>query len=147
MPNLATALKSEIRRLARKEIRDQVGATKSAAAQHRRDIAALKRQVDSLTRKLDFLEAQEKRRVAQRAKGESEAGAKVRFSPKGLKSHRARLGLSLVEYGKLLGVSGPTVLAWERGGSRPTKERLGSLAELRTLGKREVQNRLELLNA
>ena len=48
MPTLASALNQEIRRLARKEIRSQMGATKSAAAQHGRDIAELKRQVRDL---------------------------------------------------------------------------------------------------
>ena len=44
MTNLATALKEEIRRLARKEIRAETLQTKRSSAQHRRDIAALKRQ-------------------------------------------------------------------------------------------------------
>ena len=45
MPNIATVLKEEIRRLARKEAKAQVAALKKASAQQRRDIAALKRQI------------------------------------------------------------------------------------------------------
>jgi hypothetical protein len=41
MPNLASILKEEIRRLARREIRSQVAVTKRLVAQHRRDIAQL----------------------------------------------------------------------------------------------------------
>jgi hypothetical protein len=43
MPNIASVLKDEIRRLAKKEIKAQVGPTQKAAAQYRRDIAKLKR--------------------------------------------------------------------------------------------------------
>ena len=51
MPNLASVMKDEIRRLARKEIQDQTGTTKKMAAQHRRDIAQLKRQVQAVGEK------------------------------------------------------------------------------------------------
>ena len=45
MPNIATAPRDEIRRLARQEIKAVIGATKQAVTQHRRDIAMLKRLV------------------------------------------------------------------------------------------------------
>src|SRR5262249_24468236 len=48
MPNIASLLKEEISRLSRREIRMQVEATKRATTQHRRHIAALKRQVAKL---------------------------------------------------------------------------------------------------
>jgi hypothetical protein len=43
MPNIASVLREEILRFAREETRNENAATKKAAAQHRRDIAALKR--------------------------------------------------------------------------------------------------------
>ena len=43
MTDIAKALKEEIRRLARKEIRAHVGTTRRATVQHRREIAQLKR--------------------------------------------------------------------------------------------------------
>ena len=64
MSNLAAALKEEVCRLARKEIKSQVGSTKQAVAQHRREIAALKRHVQE-QKKIAFLEAQERKRVAE----------------------------------------------------------------------------------
>ena len=45
MTNLAAALKEEIRRLARKEIKAQTGATAQAVGRYRREIAQLKRQL------------------------------------------------------------------------------------------------------
>jgi len=65
MSNLAAALKEEICRLARKEIKFQVDSTRQAVTQHRRDIAALKRQVQEQKKKIAFLEAQERKRVAE----------------------------------------------------------------------------------
>ena len=52
MPNIATALRDEIRRLSRQESRTQVEPTKKATAVHRRDIALLKRQVVLLERQI-----------------------------------------------------------------------------------------------
>ena len=58
MPNIATVLKEEISRLARKEIRNETAILKKGSAQHRRDIAALKRQVSTLQKKVSVLEKQ-----------------------------------------------------------------------------------------
>jgi N-acetylneuraminic acid mutarotase len=52
MPNIASVLKEEILRLARKEARSETNALKKASAQYRRDIAALKRQITDLQRKV-----------------------------------------------------------------------------------------------
>ena len=56
MPNIAAALRAEIARLTRKELRGQSGGLKKASTQHRRDIATLKRQVASLERQVSLLE-------------------------------------------------------------------------------------------
>ena len=144
MPNLASVLKEEICRLARKEIKTQVGVTKRAAAQHRRDIAELKRQVQALTKRLAFLESQEKRRVSKPA-SETPSG-RVRFSARWLKAHRQRLGLSAVDYGRLVGVAALTIYKWEGGKSKPRKEGMAALAAVRGLGRREALKRLAVLD-
>jgi transcriptional regulator with XRE-family HTH domain len=100
--------------------------------------------VASLRKSLAFLEAQEKRRVAERP-APSDLGD-IRFRASGLKSHRARLGLSARDYGRLVGVSGLTIYQWEGGKARPRKEQLAKLAAVRGLGKREAMKRLELLD-
>ena len=48
MPNIAAVLKTEIARLARKEIKQQTTAMKQASGAYRREIAALKRRVQAL---------------------------------------------------------------------------------------------------
>ena len=143
MPNLAKMLKEEIQRLARKEVRRQVRSARTASAQFRRDIAAMKRQLQRLAKSVAFLERQERGRLGQRPAPEAAEG--TRFSARGVKAHRTRLGLSARDYGRLVGVSGLTIYNWEAGSSRPRAPQLAALVAVRTLGKREAQKRLELL--
>ena len=143
MANLANVLKDEIRRLARKEIREQMGSTVKASAQFRREIAALKRQVEQQARQIAFLEAQEKRRLTEEPK--EEVAENARFSASGLKSHRKRLGLSAADFAKLVGVTAQTIYLWENGETRPRAKQLAALVDVRGIGKREAQKRLEML--
>lgn len=144
MPNLTSVLRDEIGRLSRKAIRKETKTTRRISAQHRRTLAELKRQVDDLLRRLTFLESQEKRRVSN-ATQTRDGAEKARFSPKWLKSHRQRLGLSAADYARLVGVSGLTVYNWEQGKSKPREQHMPRLAEVRALKKREAVRRLEML--
>lgn len=145
MPNLAAVLKDEIRRLARKEVRDQTAAMQKQLSTYRRDNAQLKRNVAELEKKLGFLEKQEKRRLEDTPEVTEEKVQSLRFSPKGVKRHRDKLSLSAADYGKLVGVSQLTIYNWEQGKSRPRPKQLASLAEVRGIGKREAQQRLEVI--
>ena len=143
MPNIASVLKDEILRLARKEARRETNALKKSSAQYRRDIAELKRRVAELQRKIAPLERQALRNApAQPAEVDAEH---VRFSAKGLRSQRQRLGLSAANYGKLIGVTGQTIYSWEAETSRPRKQQFAPITALRHIGKREAQARLEQL--
>jgi transcriptional regulator with XRE-family HTH domain len=142
MANFASALKAEVVRLARREIRGQTQALQKASAAHRRQIAALRRQVVALERKAKTLVKNSTRALPVAADGEAEGGS-VRFVAKGLKSLRARLGLSAGELGRLLGVSGQSVYNWENQKAVPRRAQVQALAQLRGLGKREVRARLE----
>src|SRR5579862_4173678 len=144
MPNIATAFRDEIRRLAKKEIKNVTGSTKHAVVQHRRDIAMLKRLVQGQQREIRFLKAQESRRLTQPTSPE-EPVTGLRFSARSVRAQRQRLGLSLEDFAKLVGVSGVTIYHWERGKVRPKEERLGALFALRHVGRRDVQKKLELL--
>ena len=64
MPNIASVLKQEITRLARKEVKTQSEAIRKASAQYRRDIAQLKRQVAGLSKQVAHLEQRERKRAA-----------------------------------------------------------------------------------
>ncbi|WP_243294479.1 hypothetical protein [Geothrix mesophila] len=50
MPDIASVLKSEILRLARKEVRNEIENLKRASAQYRSEIAQLRRLVEQLER-------------------------------------------------------------------------------------------------
>lgn len=139
MPNIGALLKSEITRLARKEVRTEVTVLRKASAGYRRDIAALKRQVADLQRAIAASTRASKR--AQPTK--SISSTKVRFSATGLKSHRTKLGLSAGDYGRLAGVSAQSIYNYEAGKSAPRQSQIAALTELRALGKREAMARLE----
>ena len=146
MTTLADALKDEIRRLARKEIKAQTRSTAQAVARYRGEIAKLKRQLREQEKKIAFLEAQERKRLGQPGAAEDATGG-ARFSARSVKAQRKKTGLSAADYAKLVGVSGLTIYNWELGKSRPRKEPLASLVALRGVGKREARARLELLKA
>lgn len=143
MPNIGSILKDEIARLARKEIRKQVDPMRKSSNQQRTLVAGLKRDVSILRKQIALLAES----AANSAPPQTErTSAPVRFVAKGLKVHRARLGLSAADYAKLLGVSGQTVYNWELGAAKPRAEQRATLASLRGLGKREAQSRLQKLN-
>lgn len=143
MPNIAVVLREEIMRLARKEIRRQTSVLKRMSAQYRKDIAGMKRRMSELQRKVILLEKQVLRNTSsQAAQVEAEH---VRFTAKGLRSQRKRLGLSAGDCGKLIGVTDQTIYNWEHQTARPRKQQVVQIASLRHLGKREAYARLEQL--
>lgn len=145
MPNIAALLKHEVARVARREVRAQTEVQRRASAQYRRDIARLKREVGELSRQVAFLEGQERDRV--KTTPPEASTERVRFSARGLKSRREKLGLSAADYGALVGVTAQTIYNWENGKSRPAGEQLAALVALRSLGKREIVKRIELLKS
>ncbi|MGE4243232.1 helix-turn-helix domain-containing protein [Ramlibacter sp.] len=140
MPNFATLLKNEIARLARKEVRGETESLKKATARYRSEIASLKREIATLQRQVKSLGKPSPR---QNPAEEEPAGEARRFSAKGLASHRKRLGLSAEAFGTLVGVTGQSIYKWETGKARPRASQMAAIAELRTLGKREAQARLD----
>ena len=143
MPNIAAVLKEEISRLARKEVRKEMNALRRASVQYRKDIAELKRRISNLQRKVSPLEKQVLKNIPSQAAEVD--GERVRFTAKGLRSQRERLGLSAADYGKLIGVTDQTIYNWEHETARPRKQQVGVIASLRHIGKREAQARLEQL--
>ena len=143
MPNIATVFKQEITRLARKEAKAQTETSRRANAQYRRDIAELKRSVQSLAKRIEYLERRERQR-SQTTVPEALAEGK-RFSAQGLSTHRTKMGLSAADYADLVGVTAQTIYSWEQGKSRPRDQQLAALFAVRDLGKRDAMHRLALL--
>jgi DNA-binding transcriptional regulator YiaG len=146
MPNLGTALKAEIARVARKELRGDLDALKKASASYRREIAALKRRNADLERLLKRT-VKDSPRTARKLEDASTGDRQLRFSPVRLASQRRKLGLSAANFARLIGVSGLSVYKWENGQARPRRAQLEAIASVRGIGKREAQDRLEQLAA
>ena len=144
MPNLQSVLRQEIQRLARREVRSELEATKKAVAQHRREIAELKRRNAALERTVSYLQSRETKRLkAGGANLEPPRGTK--FSVRSLRAQRRKSRLSQQDYASLVGVSSVTIYNWESGRSKPGRKHLATLVSLRGIGQREARQRLELV--
>ena len=143
MSNLIDALKKEITRLARKETKGQIAALRAASARYRREFAELKRVTKDLEKRLVHLEQQERKRAKQPSSPKLAEGK--RFSPQGLKSHRAKLGVSVADYALLAGVGRQIMYKYESGQTKPRKAQIAKFVAVRDLGTREARRRLALL--
>ncbi|MEI8198008.1 MAG: helix-turn-helix domain-containing protein, partial [Phycisphaerae bacterium] len=140
MPNIIAVLNDQIRRLAKREITANTKVVRKATVEYRHAIAALKRQVADLTKRLAVVEKQAPKEVPV----PTEVLEKGRFRAIGVKAHRAKLGLSAKDYGKLAGVAPITIYQWESGKSEPRKAQKARWLAIRGLGKREALQRLGL---
>ncbi|MDP1566443.1 MAG: helix-turn-helix transcriptional regulator [Polaromonas sp.] len=140
MPNIASVLKEEIARVARKEVRADTQPLKKSSASHRSDIAALKRRIAALEQMVRRLGKQTGGKTAKPDAGPLPGS--FRFSASGLMAQRKRLGLSAAEAGKLLGVSDQSVYKWENGKTRPRASQFAAIATLRGMSKKQAAVRL-----
>jgi DNA-binding transcriptional regulator YiaG len=137
MPNLAQVLKSEIVRLARREMRPEIQGLRKAVTTHRSEIAALKRRIQSLERELNEVRKTKSASVvAPAATPSTETGE--RFSAKALLAQRKRLGLSAHDVGLLVGTSSQSIYNWEQGAAKPRAQYLPALLALKTLRKQDA---------
>jgi len=146
MSNVASALKEEISRISRKEIKRETALLKKSSTTHRSEIAALKRRVQELERQLRRIGRARERDVATAANEDSLAPS-TRFSAKSMAAQRKRLGLSAAECGLLLGASAQSVYNWEEGKVRPRDQHLPAIFALRSLGRRQANEILKARKA
>jgi len=144
--NIEAALKVEISRIARKEIKRETFSLKKSSIAYRSEIAALKRRVQELERQL--------RRVGGAGQSSQPAAANedsvslgTRFSARSMASQRRRLGLSAAECGLLIGASAQSIYNWEEGKARPRAQHLPAIYALRNLGRRQANEILETRKA
>ena len=144
MPNIAAVLKAEISRVARKEIRNQTESLKKAVSSARAEISALKKELRNLSKALKAAQRSNAATARNAAPADSaEEGRALRFSASRLSGQRQKLGLSVANMAKLLGVSSVTLYKWESGQARPRRAQLEAIAAVRGIGKREAAARLE----
>ncbi len=144
MSTFANQLKTEIGRLARKEARAETQPLKKAAAQHRSDVASLRRRVAALEAMVKKLSKGVGRPRAAQAPdaAAAEGDTALRFRASGFASLRKKLDLSAADMARLIGVSGQTIYHWESGKSRPRASQLAAIAAVRKMGKKAVAARL-----
>lgn len=152
MTTFADSLKKEIARVARKEMREEMGALRKTSLIQRAEIAALKKQlkaVQSQVSKMGRARPEPARTAAPAASAGSvvlargKPGRKVVFTAERLKIQRARLGLTQEQMARLLGVSSLSIWKWESGGATPRASRVPKILQLLALGKREALARVE----
>lgn len=138
-------LKTEISRLARKEINKELAPVKRVNAAQRGLIADLRRQVAALQKDVVGLrKAVPSVEVPVPTKaGEGDAAGRFWITGKGVRTLRKRLGLTQAQFGKLAGVSGQTVVNWEATKGKIAlrrKDTPAKLKEIRALNKRAVRD-------
>lgn len=141
MPNLATVLKQEIARIARKEMRSEIDSLRKAASAHRSDLARVKRECATLTQEVRRLQRELGRLAPAPSPATEEPTATFRYSAERLASARAKLGLSAADFGRLVGASALSIYKWERG-TKPREKFMPALGRAVTMGKREASAQL-----
>jgi len=143
MSSLINSLKSEIARVARKELKDELLALRKTVTAHRSEIAALKRQVKALAT------AVKAGTRASSARGQDDAVAPaavapgIRFSAERFAALRAKLGLTQAQMATVLGVSYLSVHKWEGGKALPRAAQQQKIATVMKIGKREAMRLLQ----
>jgi DNA-binding transcriptional regulator YiaG len=134
MATLASALKSEIRRVAASEVKKvlrsvrrllkQVKVLKQAARDQRRNLASVEARMDRLKVRL----------ALRRARGKG-----PRVSADSIRSFRSRVAMTREQFARLLGVSPGSIFGWETGRTTPRGRSAARFLEVRKLGVRKVR--------
>lgn len=144
MSSLINSLKSEIARVARKELKEELLALRKATTSHRSEIAALKRQVKSLASALKTSsKASRPKSNVESTTDEAASAPGIRFSAARLAAFRSKVGITQAQLATLIGVSYLSVHKWEAGSSKPRAAQLQKIAAVIKLGKREIQKNLQ----
>jgi DNA-binding transcriptional regulator YiaG len=148
--NLIKALKSEISRLAKKEVKSAVTPLKAEVIKLKKANADLKKQLADLQRETKAL-SKATTNTAPNATEATSAIRKVDVKSKqyvtgtGIRSIRNRLKLTQRQLAVLVGVSVQTIIHWEKKPGKLTfrGNTLPSILEVKGLGLRDCQKRLE----
>jgi DNA-binding transcriptional regulator YiaG len=144
MSTLINSLKSEIARVARKELKDELQALRKVTTSHRSEIAALKRQVKSLANALKAATKTSKAGSKKsQAADEPAAAPGIRYSATRLAALRNKFGITQGQMASLLGVSYLSVHKWEAGAAKPRAAQLQKIALASKMGKRDVMRQLQ----
>ena len=135
MGKLESTIKSEIQRLAKREIR-------STFIPLRREVRTMRLKLSGLSKGVTSLNRLTKEQMQNLPKKGLEATPEEvkasRLTPDRIRGLRKKLGISMRELGVLTGSSVGAILSWEKGKFKPRGEKKAALVALRKLRKREV---------
>ena len=140
MGKLESTIKSEIQRLAKREIR-------ATFLPLRREVRAMRLKLSNLSKGVLSLNRMTKELRLEEAKPRLEATPEEvkasRLTPERIRGLRKKLGISMRELGVLTGSSLSSILSWEKGKFKPRGDKKGALVGLRKMRKRDVRKLLE----
>ncbi len=136
MGKMEGIIKSEILRLAKKEV-------KAAFSPLKREVWGMRLKLSGLAKSFATLNRQAKQLHLLEVKPKLEASAEEvkasRLTPERIKNLRIKKGLSQRELGILIGATTGAVLSWEKGKFKPKGDKKAALVALRKFTKREVK--------
>lgn len=158
MTAFSESFRSEVARIARKEVKDDVASLRKAVTAYRSEIAALKRdnktqaaQLRSLAKAVEKLlsgaEAKAPRSTAPAKPGKPGKPGKPKattFNHEALIAKREALGITQKQMAALIGASSLSVYKWETGKVSPRAAQLDRLQTVLKMGVREA--RAQLMN-
>ena len=140
MSKFEDAVRAEVLRLVRKELRAQVAPLQKEVRELRRAFSQTRKQLAQIE-KLTPKQAEPAAVLALEAS--EEEISKSRISGNLIRSLRRRLGITQGQLATLVGVSLSAVTLWETNKRRPTGQNRAAIVALRKLGRREVARMLE----
>ena len=141
MPKIESVLKSEIIRMAKREVRAMFLPLKREAWQMKTKLSSLTKMLAPIDRVVKEKMHREENRPKLEASLEEVKAS--RLTPDRIRGLRRKLGISQRELAILTGASLGAILSWEKGKFNPKLEKKSALVALRKLGKREVKNILD----
>ncbi len=138
MAKIEGIIKSEIMRLAKREVRAVFRPLKREVWEMRTKLSNLSRGIASLNVMTKELHLEEVKPI----EATPEEVKASRLTPERIQGLRRKLGISQRELGILIGASIGAVLSWEKGKFRPMGKKKAALVAIRKLKKREVKKLL-----
>ena len=144
MSQLMIVMKEEMRRIARKEIKLAISGSKKDKVALKKAVAALKKQAKQDRKTIDALTEAATRQAKQVVPGPQKD---ARITARGVRALRRKLKLSQAEFGKLVGVSGITIMKMEnhQGPLNIREKTRQAYQPVMNIGVKEAKLRLEQL--
>lgn len=143
MPDVKQVLQDEIKRLAKKEVKQSVLPLIRTIGELKRKIALLEKALNASEKKNAILTAEKVVPAAVNTEETADKkGKKNRFNGKRIIRLRKRLHLSQAELAEMVGVNMFSVSHWELGKNIPRQAQQEKLALIRSMPKKELREKL-----